>query len=613
MKKNDLLKREDSIIRVLEIKDDKALVIDCIKRTMPKWIGIDAINNFAYLSENQLTDTTKILIRDEDELSYSEKSLAHKNYTLIAGILPFIDDGMKRSEVIKKIALQNNISPQTIRKYLCLHLIYQDISALIPRKRTERNGLTPDEKNIRWALNKFFYTKNKNSLRTAYMFMLREKYCDNNGTLTDKFPSFYQFRYFYRKHKKLETLYISRNGLKDYQRNNRPLLGEGIQDFAPNVGVGMLDSTICDIYLVDDAGNLVGRPILTACVDAYSSLCCGYSLSWEGGVYSIKNLMLNVIADKVEWCKRFGISISKEGWNSDSLPATLVTDKGSEYKSENFEQITELGVRLINLPAYRPELKGAVEKFFDVIQNLFKPMLKGKGVIEPNFQERGAHDYRKDACLTMDDFEKIILHCIIYYNSKRVLENFPYTEKMIADEVKPYANCIWNWGVNQAGANLIKVMEQDLLLTLLPRTTARFSRFGLKVNKLRYKNDGYTEQYLKGEEVTVAYNPDDVGCVWLLEDDKFINFELIESRFDGMNIKEVNTVKKGQQNIVNDAYDENLQAKIELMEHIRIISDKSNECSINIHNIRKTRKKEQNKYHMKNLKVGETDVRYINA
>lgn len=385
MKKNDLLKKDDNIIRVLEITDNKALVIDCIKRTMPKWVEIDTLNNFAYLSENQLTDTTKILIRDEDELSYSEKGLAHKNYTLIAGILPFVDDEMKRSEVIKKIAMQNNISPQTIRKYLSLYLIYQDMQALIPKKRTERNGLTPDEKNIRWALNKFFYTKNKNSLRTVYMFMLREKYCSPCGELTERYPSFYQFRYFYRKHKKLETLYISRNGLKDYQRNNRPLLGEGIQDFAPSVGVGMLDSTICDIYLVDDAGNLVGRPILTACVDAYSGLCCGYSLSWEGGVYSIKNLILNVIADKVEWCKRFGIAISKEDWNSDRLPATLVTDKGSEYKSENFEQITELGVRLINLPAYRPELKGAVEKFFDVIQNLFKPILKGKGVIEPNF------------------------------------------------------------------------------------------------------------------------------------------------------------------------------------------------------------------------------------
>lgn len=141
MKKNDLLRKDECIIRILEIKEDKALVIDCIKKTMPKWVEIDTLNNFTYLSENQVTDTIKISIREEDELSYSEKSLAHKNYTLIAGILPFIDDEMKRSEVIKKIAETNKISPQTLRKYLCLYLVYQNISALIPNKRGERKGL----------------------------------------------------------------------------------------------------------------------------------------------------------------------------------------------------------------------------------------------------------------------------------------------------------------------------------------------------------------------------------------------------------------------------------------------------------------------------------------
>ena len=44
----------------------------------------------------------------------------------------------------------------------------------------------------------------------------------------------------------------------------------------------------------------------------------------------------------------------------------MVTDRGSEYKSEHFEQITELGVKIINLPAYRAELKGPVEKYLDL-------------------------------------------------------------------------------------------------------------------------------------------------------------------------------------------------------------------------------------------------------
>ena len=64
-------------------------------------------------------------------------------------------------------------------------------------------------------------------------------------------------------------------------------------------------------------------------------------------------------------CIRF--EISREDWNCDRLSGKLVTDMGSEYKSSNFEQITDLGIQIINLPSYRPELKSKVENFFDCI------------------------------------------------------------------------------------------------------------------------------------------------------------------------------------------------------------------------------------------------------
>ena len=247
----------------------------------------------------------------------------------------------------------------------------------IQRKEKE---LTSDEKIMRWALNKFFYTKHQNTLTTAYTMMLKEKYVDGEGNLLPH-PSIYQFRYFYKKTKNMQNYYIAREGIKKYQRDYRPLLGEGIQEFACNVGVGMLDSTICDIYLINDKGEVIGHPVLTACIDAYSSLCCGYSVGWEGGTYSLRGLMLNVVTDKVEHCLRHGIAIDTADWDCKALPGTLVTDKGTEYASENFEQLTDFGITIINLPAYRPELKGAVEKFFDLIQNSFKPYLRGKPCI----------------------------------------------------------------------------------------------------------------------------------------------------------------------------------------------------------------------------------------
>ena len=612
MKKNDLLINNNSLIRLLNIVDDKILVIDCIKCTMPKIVNSNDLNNYT-VCENNVFDAINILNKnnnitskyksniDISELSPKDRKIAHNRYSMIVPILPHIALKSKRSEMINIMANINNISTQSIKHYLCKYLVYQNISVLAPETSFNENKLSVDEKNMRWALNKYFYTTKKNSLNTAYVYLLKEKYCDNKGNLLSEYPSFYQFRYFYRKHKKLQNYYISRNGLKDYQKNKRPLLGENIQEYAKNIGMGMLDATICDIYLIDDAGNIVGRPILTACIDAYSSMCMGYSLTWEGGIYSLKNLMQNIISDKQELCNKFGIHINNDIWNCNKLPGVFVTDRGTEYVSENFEQISELGITIVNLPSYRPELKGAVEKFFDLIQNSFKPYLKGKGIIEPDFQERGAHDYRKDACLTMMDFEKVILKCIIHYNTKRILNNFPYSQDMLNQNIKPFANCIWNYNLNSIGTNLIDVSKELLTFTLYPRTKGVFSRYGLKVNKLRYKNNDYTEKYLKKEECTVAYNPNDTSTVWYIENGNYIPFTLIEKQYEGKKLDEIYAMQLNQKEIIASVEHETIQAKIDLAKSIELIADKKITNDTNIKNIIKNKQKAKIINHNENI------------
>lgn len=598
MKNNSIIKSADSIYRVIDITDTKAFVIDCSKKSMPKWVDLTSLSSYSLCAEELQT------LPDINELDMLSRKTAYERFTVISNILPFISDKNKRSAIIIQTATEKGISRQTICNYLWQYLVYQNISALAPKPKENEKALSETEKNINYALNKYFYNQDKNALSTAYTLMLKEKYCDSEGHLQKEYPSFYQFRYFYRKHRKLQNYYISRDGIKNYQRNNRPLLGNGIQDFAYTIGFGMLDSTICDIYLINKSGEIVGRPILTACVDSYSGLCCGYSLSWEGGVYSLRSLMLNVIADKIKWCKKFGIKIDKADWNCDKLPTTLITDMGKEYASANFEQISDLGVTLINLPPYRPELKGMVEKFFDIIQNLYKPYLKGKGIIEPDFQERGGYDYRKDSCLTMNDFEKIIIRCIIHYNTKIIKENFPYSEKMLSENIKPFSNCIWNYSMKQMGVNLIDIDSNTLILTLLPRTTGKFSRKGLVVNRLHYKNDNYTEQYLSGGTVTVAYNPENVGEVWLIENGTYTPFELIETRFTSKSISEVKELQNKQQTIINENKPITLQAKIDLATHIETISSHSQKGNADIKGIRSNRQRERQKTHIDYVKEG---------
>lgn len=287
MKKNSLIKSGEQIFRVLELNSDNAFVIDCVKKTMPKWVTKEFLSLYEDCTESELIQETRAVIPDMDMLDADSRRFIREHFTLIAPILSFVSDEKQRAYIINQIYMEKHVSKQTIRNYLCLYLIYQTEAIFCP-KQTEEKELTEDEKKMRWGLNKFYYTQNKNSLSTAYTMMIRAKYCDGNGVLLPERPTINQFRYFEKKYRKKQNYYISRNGLKDYQKNHRPLLGDGVQEFASHVGVGMLDATICDIYLVNDAGELVGRPILTACIDAYSGLCCGYELSWEGGTYSLR-------------------------------------------------------------------------------------------------------------------------------------------------------------------------------------------------------------------------------------------------------------------------------------------------------------------------------------
>lgn len=592
LKANEIISVDGVKFRILKVKDDNVLIVNCEKNVVPKWISISQVQKYGVVSDFNLPSV--------EELEPNQRKVAYERYTLIAPIVPFISDSQERNYLISKISEEKNISKQTVKYYLWLYLVYQNITVLAPCNKEDK-PLTADQKNMRWALNRFYYNSRKNTLKTAYTLMLKNKYCNSLGELFEDYPSFDQFKYFYRKHKKVANQIISREGLKAYQKDCRPLLGD-MNEYLLGLGGACLalDATVCDIYIVGDAGQLIGRPILLAAVDMYSGICCGYSLSWEAGTYSLRSLMLNLVIDKVEHCKRFGIEIKNEDWDCGGLPLYFMTDRGKEYTSETFEQISDLGVQIINLPSYRADLKSKVEKFFDVVQNLYKPYLKGRGVIEPDFQERGTHDYRKDACITLDEFEKILLHSIIHYNTKSVVDKFPFTEDMFETGVKPYRNAIWNY-MQQQGSGLIPATPEEVVLTLLPRTPAKFTRKGLMANGIRYrhKDANYTQRYLSGDSVTVAYNPEDVSKVWLLEDGNYIPFELIEGRYAYKTIGEVEEMREKQKELVKVEERDLLQSQIDLASHIETVagSKPTRKGGTSIKAITENRQNERRKKH----------------
>ena len=58
MERNMLMRNKGIILRILEIKPDRILVIDCIKKTLPHWIEKTALAEFKKSKPEDLYDFT---------------------------------------------------------------------------------------------------------------------------------------------------------------------------------------------------------------------------------------------------------------------------------------------------------------------------------------------------------------------------------------------------------------------------------------------------------------------------------------------------------------------------------------------------------------------------
>jgi hypothetical protein len=68
MENLQLMRKGDSILRILKIKGEEVLVIDCLKRTMPVWVAAAEVDGYVEIDEEELYKATGIYPVDIEEL-----------------------------------------------------------------------------------------------------------------------------------------------------------------------------------------------------------------------------------------------------------------------------------------------------------------------------------------------------------------------------------------------------------------------------------------------------------------------------------------------------------------------------------------------------------------
>ena len=257
-----------------------------------------------------------------------------------------------------------------------------------------------------------------------------------------------------------------------------------------------------------------------------TQLIAGFYVGLDCGAGAVVACLANAAMDKVAFCRSYGVDIQPEQWPSQGLPGEIITDKGREFTGGRVDELCiRYGLERETLPPFRPDGKGLVEKAFDLIQERYKPLLRGKGVIEADAQERWAVDYRSQATLDLSEFTRVLIHCIIYLNGHRVLQKYIPCPEMAAAGVEPIPAHLWRWYEDMGRSLLIPVGEEEARQLTMQRKTTKLTRRGVNHDGLWYvcgDYQTYLQEYGVDKEVVIAYDTERIDLIYLLHDNRYI-------------------------------------------------------------------------------------------
>ncbi len=263
--------------------------------------------------------------------------------------------------------------------------------------------------------------------------------------------------------------------------------------------VWQCDHTKVDVLLVDQHGEIIGRPWLTTVIDSYSRCVMGINVGFDAPSSQVVALALRHSILSKNYSHDFQLHCH---WGTFGLPECLFTDGGKDFRSNHLEEIaTQLG--FIRKLRDRPSEGGIVERPFKTLnQSLFSTL---PGYTGSNVQER-PKDAEKDARLTLRDLEILVVRFIVdKYNRSAIAGK---------DEQTRYQR--WEAGLIKQ-PKIISERELDICLMKTARRTVQ------RAGHLQFENIVYRGEYLAGYAgniVSVRYDPKDITTIWVYRQEK---------------------------------------------------------------------------------------------
>jgi putative transposase len=262
-----------------------------------------------------------------------------------------------------------------------------------------------------------------------------------------------QFRYHYLLHRNPNRATLKREGPKKFNTRHRQLKGKS---WARGPGFRYLvDATIADMYLVSRYGKnlIVGRPVIWVMIDLFSRMITGVCVRFEAeGWLGLKLVLENTVEDKVAFCARYGIKITKEQWPARHRPVEILGDRGSLIKKTIKRFIKATNIIISNAPPYRPDWKGVIERIFREMN--IKVFNWLPGFVDPE-RDPGDPDYRLCAAFDIEEFTGIVIEAVLHHNNECLIsDGVEICPEFLATDLEPYPTQLFMWGAKNKPGGL---------------------------------------------------------------------------------------------------------------------------------------------------------------
>lgn len=339
----------------------------------------------------------------------------------------------------------------------------------------------------------------------------------------DTLPTLDQFIYWGTRGRNKRIDAIRGIKAKEIVLKNRESLGSARSGVSGPGELYQVDATGGLIHLVatKDRGVRIGKAIVYGTIDTYSQLITGWCVVLENASYAAMAIALaRSFTCKVAECKRLGIPIIYEEWPADMVCSSVLGDKGTELMGHQSDNATaSLRFEFGNTPTGRADWKPYIERIIgDLKQTLADVPGATKGP-----KQRQALDEAENACLTLDEFERLLVDYLLTFNHTYEVKDHPHEIHLQAEGLELTPINYWNWGRKNRSGIGKRFPKKYVQAALLPKVKVSAQGDGLKFKRLRYSSAKLSEAGVflrstghKRERFLIAYDPRDLSEIWLI-------------------------------------------------------------------------------------------------